>query len=97
VSEGGLTFPDAPRADLDQALGSLVTLANRITATQGRLRALLRANLAVVEHLDLSTVLHKIVETAVELVDAQYGALGVLAPDGSLEQLIQVGMSESEV
>ena len=92
-----LVFPDAPRGDLDQALGTLVDLANHVTATQGRLRALLRANQAVVEHLDLSTVLHKIVETAVELVDAQYGALGVLAPDGSLEQLIQVGMSASEV
>ncbi len=92
-----LTFPDAPRADLDQALSTLVELAQHVTATQGRLRALLRANQAVVEHLDLSTVLHKIVETAVELVDAQYGALGVLAADGSLEQLVQVGMSASEV
>jgi signal transduction histidine kinase len=95
--DGVLTFPDAPRGDLDQALGTLVELANHVTATQGRLRALLRANQAVVEHLDLSTVLRKIVETAVELVDAQYGALGVLAPDGSLEQLIQVGMSAGEV
>lgn len=95
--DGVLTFPDAPRGDLDQALGTLVELANHVTATQGRLRALLRANQAVVEHLDLSTVLHRIVETAVELVNAQYGALGVLAPDGSLEQLIQVGMSASEV
>lgn len=92
-----LTFPDAPRANLDQALGDLVELAHHVTATQGRLRALLKANLAVVEHLDLSTLLHKIVETAVELVDAKYGALGVLAPDGSLEQLIQVGMTDSEV
>ena len=92
-----LTFPDVPRDDLDRALGTLVGLANHVTATQGRLRALLRANQAVVEHLDLSTVLHTIVETAVELVDAQYGALGVLAPDGRLEQLVQVGMSASEV
>jgi signal transduction histidine kinase len=92
-----LVFPDAPRGDLDRALGTLVELANHVTATQGRLRALLRANQAVVEHLDLSTVLHRIVETAVDLVDAEYGALGVLAPDGSLEQLVQVGMSPSEV
>ncbi len=95
--DGALTFPDVPRDNLDHALGTLVELANHVTATQGRLRALLRANQAVVEHLDLSTVLRKIVETAVELVDAQYGALGVLAPDGSLEQLVQVGMSASEV
>ncbi|WP_308468550.1 sensor histidine kinase [Rathayibacter soli] len=97
AEEGVLSFPDAPRVDLDRALGTLVELANHVTATQGRLRALLRANLAVVEHLDLPVVLRKIVETALELVDAQYGALGVLAPDGSLEQLIHVGMSEAEV
>ncbi|MEO7124146.1 MAG: GAF domain-containing protein [Lacisediminihabitans sp.] len=95
--DGALTFPDGPRADLDQALGDLVELARHVTSTQGRLRALLRANLAVVEHLDLSSLLQKIVETAVQLVDAQYGALGVLAPDGRLEQLIQVGLSASEV
>jgi signal transduction histidine kinase len=95
--DDALTFPDAPRADLDHALGKLVELAHEVTATQGRLRALLRANLAVVEHLDLSTLLYKIVEMAVELVDAQFGALAVLAPDGRLEQLIQVGMSPSEV
>ena len=65
--------------------------------SQGRLQSLLRANQAVAEHLDLATVLRRIVETAVELVDAQYGALGVLSPDGRLEQLVQVGMSEAEV
>jgi signal transduction histidine kinase len=95
--DGALTFPDAPRAELDQALSTLVDLAQHVTSTQGRLRALLKANQAVVEHLDLSTVLRTIVETAVELVDARYGALGVLAPDGRLEQLVQVGMSASEV
>lgn len=97
AEESSLNFPDAPRADLDRALDNLVEIANQVTATQGRLRALLRANQAVVEHLDLATVLRRIVETAVELVDARYGALGVLAPDGALEQLIQVGMSEREV
>ena len=38
--DGMLTFPDAPRADLDEALGTLVELAQHVTATQGRLRAL---------------------------------------------------------
>jgi signal transduction histidine kinase len=95
--DGVLSFPDAPRADLDEALSTLVELANHVTATQGRLRALIRANQAVVEHLDLSTVLHTIVETATGLVGAQYGALAVLTTDGRLEQLIQVGLSEREV
>jgi signal transduction histidine kinase len=76
---------------------NFVALEDRVTVSQGRLRSLLRANQAVAEHLDLATVLRRIVETAVELVDAQYGALGVLSPDGRLEQLVQVGMSGEEV
>jgi signal transduction histidine kinase len=74
-----------------------LALAERISVSQSRLDSLLRANQAVVEHLDLAIVLRRIVETAVELVGAQYGALGVLSPDGSLEQLVQVGMTPEEV
>ena len=76
---------------------SLVVSASGGTVSQVRLQSLLRANQAVAEHLDLATVLRRIVETAVELVAAQYGALGVLSPDGRLEQLVQVGMSAAEV
>ncbi|MDQ1607608.1 MAG: hypothetical protein QOE16_340, partial [Microbacteriaceae bacterium] len=52
---------------------------------------------AVVSHLDLTVVLRTIVEAAVELVGAQYGALGVIAPNGSLEQFIHVGMPPRQV
>ncbi|MBM7503330.1 GAF domain-containing protein [Agromyces aurantiacus] len=65
--------------------------------TQGRLRALLGATQAVVEQIELSEVLRRIVEAAVELVDAQYGALGVLAPQGGLEEFIHVGMPDDAV
>ena len=87
-----LTFPDEPRAELDRALGDLVDRAQDVLATQGRLRALLRANLAVVEHLELPVVLERIVQAAVELVGSEYGALGVIAPGGGLEQFIHVGI-----
>ncbi|WP_259461057.1 MULTISPECIES: GAF domain-containing protein [unclassified Microbacterium] len=66
-------------------------------ATQGRLRSLLKANQAVVEHLELPVVLRRIVEAAVELVGARYGALGVVAADGTLEQLVHVGMTDDEM
>jgi signal transduction histidine kinase len=36
------------------------------------------------------------VDAAVELIGAQYGALGVIAPHGGLEQFIYVGMTASE-
>jgi len=89
---GFLSFPDSPRDGLDRVLGELVELANDVLTTQGRLRALLRANQLVVQQLELPIVLQRIVEVAVELVGAQYGALGVIAPHGGLEQFIHTGM-----
>jgi signal transduction histidine kinase len=62
-----------------------------------RLRALIRANHAVVEQLELPVVLRRIVEAAVELVSADYGALGVIAPHGGLDQFIHVGMTDPDV
>ena len=91
------SFPDVPRGALDRALDDLVQRAKGVLATQGRLRALLRANQAVVEHRDLPVVLRRIVEAAVELVGAEYGALGVISPQGGLEQFITVGMSDELV
>ncbi len=87
-----LNFPDESRSALDKALGEVVTRAQEVLTTQGRLRALLRANQAVVEQLDLPVVLKRIVKAAVELVGAQYGALGVVTPHGDLDQFITVGM-----
>ncbi len=44
--------------------------------------------------LSLDAVLLRIVELAVDLTDARYGALGVLTPDGRLiEEFITVGIS----
>jgi signal transduction histidine kinase len=60
---------------------------------QRRFDDLLRASTAVVEHLDLEEVLGRIVETAMSLVDARYGALGVLGADGMLERFIHRGIA----
>jgi signal transduction histidine kinase len=95
--DGSLSFPDFPRAELDRSLSELVALAGDVLKTQGRLRALLRANQAIVQQLDLPTVLRRIVDVAVELVGAQYGALGVVSPHGGLEQFITVGMTEEQI
>ena len=64
---------------------------------EARLRSLLTANAAVVSQLELSAVLRRIVESAVELVGAKYGALGVIGPDGMLEEFIHVGLSAETV
>jgi signal transduction histidine kinase len=66
--------------------------------SQNRLRGLLEANRAIVGDLDLATVLRSIVEAAVELVHARYGALGVLGSDGvGLDEFIHVGMDAETV
>ncbi|MET0916295.1 MAG: GAF domain-containing protein [Jiangellaceae bacterium] len=94
VPETRLSFPDGPRSALDQALSELVLNAQKVLATQGRLRSLLQASQAVVEELDLAAVLRRIVDVAVDLVGARYGALGVIAPNGNLEQFIHVGIPD---
>jgi signal transduction histidine kinase len=91
-----LSFADIPRGELDRAIGELVRQAGLVLETQGRLRSLLRANQAVVEQLELPVVLRRIAEAAVELVGAQYGALGVISPVGGLEEFIHVGMPDEE-
>jgi signal transduction histidine kinase len=59
------------------------------------LRELLDAVLTVGSDLDLPAILQRIVQGAVDLVDARYGALGVLDESGSrLAQFITVGIDD---
>ena len=61
------------------------------------LRQLLDAVLTVGLDLDLPAMLRRIIESAVELVDATYGALGVLDESGTkLAQFITVGIDEKD-
>ena len=57
---------------------------SEIAASRDQLHGLLDAVVAVASGLELSSTLRRIVAAAVTLVDAQYGALGVIAPDRSL-------------
>lgn len=50
-----------------------------VLAAEDRLRALLAATQSVVQPLDLPIVLRRIARAAADLVDAEYGALGVIA------------------
>lgn len=69
----------------------------RIRDTE-RLQALVAAMLLVGEDIELPAVLRRIVETAVAMVDARYGALGVLDETGSgLAEFVHVGMSDEQV
>jgi signal transduction histidine kinase len=69
----------------------------RLTAvarSQERIQHLLDAFLSVSSGLDLDSTLKRIVQSAVELVDARYGALGVLGDRGGLSAFIYVGIDE---
>jgi signal transduction histidine kinase len=61
-----------------------------------QLRRLLDGVLTIGSDLDLHSVLHTIIETAAEVVDAKYGALGVLDDSGTrLSDFITVGIDEA--
>ncbi len=63
-----------------------------------QLRRLLDAVMAVASELSLPIVLRRITETAAELVDARYAALGVLDPTRTrLSEFITVGIDEGDV
>jgi signal transduction histidine kinase len=87
-------FPDVPKLALDELLNQLISRAQDVIATQGRLRGLLRANQAIVGDLALPVVLRSIVQAACELARARYGAVGVIDPSGGLEQFIYVGIDD---
>jgi signal transduction histidine kinase len=59
---------------------------------QEREHGLFAAVVAVAAGLELGATLRRIVQAAVDLVDAQYGALGVLGSDGNLVDFVHVGV-----
>lgn len=65
-----------------------------VAGTRERMDALLDAVLAVSLGLDLGTTLRQIVQAAIDLVDARYGALGVLGEGGMLSQFVHVGIDD---
>ena len=62
-----------------------------VAGTRDRMDALLGAVLAVSSGLDLDTTLQRIVQAAIDLVDARYGALGVIGEGGRLSRFVNVG------
>lgn len=62
-----------------------------------RERGLFSAVVAVAAGLELSSTLRRIVQAAADLVDARYGALGVLDADGNLIDFVHVGMDQASV
>ena len=89
--------PSAPQLRLDALLEDLQEQVQRVRGTQNRVHTLLDAVLAIGSDLDLDVVLHQIVESAVQVVDCRYGALGVLGEEGGIKQFITVGVDEETI
>ncbi len=89
--------PLLPNLRLDDLLVELQLRLQTVLDTRDRTHALLEAVVAVGSHLELEVVLRQIVEAAVELVSARYGALGVIGEGGQLAEFIPVGLDETEI
>jgi len=89
--------PLLPQLRLDDLLAELQVRLSVAVNTRDRVHALLQAVIAVGSNLDLEVVLRQIVEAAVTLVDARYGALAVIGEGGRLAEFIPVGLDEEQI
>ncbi|MBI0374770.1 GAF domain-containing protein [Streptomyces albiflaviniger] len=82
---------------LDELLEGLQQQVAQVRAARDRIHTLLDAVLVIGSDLELEVVLQRIVESAVSLVDAEYGALGVLGEEGTIKQFLTVGIDEETI
>ena len=83
--------------ELDDLLDELRSRAEASTRSQRRVAALLDAVMAVTADLELADVLSRIVHAACDLVDARYGALGVIgASHERLVEFVTHGVTQEE-
>ncbi|GAA1862195.1 sensor histidine kinase [Actinomadura bangladeshensis] len=87
-----------PELKLDDLLAELQSRLDAARSTRDRVHALLEAVVSIGGELDLATVLRRIVEAATTLVDARYGALGVIGEEGErLVRFVTTGVSDEEI
>ncbi|QFZ20270.1 GAF domain-containing sensor histidine kinase [Saccharothrix syringae] len=77
---------------LDELLDEVRERLTEIASTRDKMQRLLDAVLAVGAGLELDSTLQRIVQAAVELVGARYGALGVLGTRDDLSEFVYVGI-----
>jgi signal transduction histidine kinase len=95
--ESSEPHPVLPHLRLDDLLSELQGRMQMVLATRDRAHGLLEAVVAVGSNLELEAVLRRIVEAAVTLVDAQYGALGVIGEESRLADFIPAGLDEAAI
>jgi signal transduction histidine kinase len=91
------SHPVLPQVGPDDLLSELQARLQTVLATRDRVYTLLEAVVAVGTTLDLETVLTQIVEAAITLVRARYGALGIIGEGGRLAEFVPVGLAGDEI
>jgi len=79
---------------LRELLVEIQERVEQIVEGRDRLEGLVEAMLVVTSGLELDETLHTIVRTAIDLVDARYGALGVRGIDHELVEFVYEGIDE---
>jgi len=89
-------MPTLSTLDLRSLLAEVTDRMESVALLSDRLQSLLKAVVQIGSHLELPSVLRSVAETAAELADAQYAALGVVDPtaESRLAQFITVGVDE---
>jgi signal transduction histidine kinase len=87
-------LPELRRLKLETLLRELVDRAQEVLDAEHRVHRLLGAVVSVASDLSLPDVLRRIVQSALDLVGAEYGALGVIGSDRRLVEFIHVGISD---
>jgi transcriptional regulator with GAF, ATPase, and Fis domain len=89
--------PVVPPLRLDDLHSDLQARLQTVLDTRDRVYALLEAVVTVSTNLDLERVLTQIVEAAITVVRARYGALGVIGDGGRLAEFVPVGMTDQQI
>ena len=82
------------RLRLKELLAQVQERIEEIAGIRDRMDGLLAAVLAISSGLELDATLRRIVHVAIDLVDARYGAVGVLGEDGTLTRFIFEGIDD---
>jgi signal transduction histidine kinase len=86
-----------PQLRIDELLDELQVRLAAVRSSRDRVRQLLEAVVGIGSGLDLETALTRIVQAAVTLVDAKYGALGVLGGGQRLARFLTVGLTPGQI
>jgi signal transduction histidine kinase len=86
-----------PRLRIDELLDELQTRLGTVRSSRDRVSQLLEAVVGIGSGLDLEQALTRIVQASANLVDAQYGVLGVLDGGQRLSRFVTFGMSDEQI